>query len=142
MNPASENMIEPPTRADVAKLERTAKRILTFTQNQDIRNFCKGFLGIAEQIDKYVESLYPCFSMLEHEIRHNDCELKLEPDGVFRLRDAKDDIIITGSTLKDLLINLVLWQGEWPEEEFLEDCATEEDDIFEPDRRKTPKRSQ
>ena len=133
-------MIEPPTRADVAKLERTAKRILTFTQNQDIRNFCKGFLGIAEQIDRYVESLYPCFSMLENEIRHNNCELKLEPDGVFRLRDAKDDIIITGKTLKDLLINLVLWQGEWPDEEFLEDCATEEDDIFEPDRRKTPKR--
>jgi len=132
-----DNMVEPPTRADLAKTEKTAKRILTRTQDQEIRKFCKEFLSFATQIDKYVESVYPCFHKMETEVRERGCTMQLEKDGVWRLRDAESKILITGTTLKDLFVNLVLWDGDWIDEEFLEDCAVEEDGIFQPDRRKS-----
>lgn len=131
-----DKMVEPPTRADLAKTEKAAKRILTRTQDQDIRKFCKEFLAFATQIDRYVESVYPCFHLMETEIREKGCTMQLESDGIWRLRSPDSKIIITGKNLKDLFVNLVLWDGDWIDDEFLEDCAVEEDEIFEPDRRK------
>lgn len=139
--PIEVEMIEPPTRADMAKEERLAKRVLGSTQNQDIRNLAKAFLRFVNQVDKYVESVYPCFSLVEDEMRANSTTLALEDDGVFRLRKVNGEILMTGQTLKDLFVNMVLFTTDWDDEALLEESAHEEDEIFEPDRRKTKKSS-
>jgi hypothetical protein len=139
MKNAAEEMIEPPTRQEMAADEKLARRILTRSKDQDIRVLCKNFIKWVSQVDRYADSIYPCFSMMETEVRQHGASFSLENDGVWRLRSSKGKIVVTGTSLKDLFVNLILWQGEWPEEEFLEDCASEEDEIFEPDRRKNPK---
>lgn len=135
-------MIEPPTRADLANSERMARRILGSSQNQDIRALCKAHLGFVKQIDEFVESLYPCFDLVENEIRQNKSSLCLDDDGVFRIKKTDGTVLISGKSLKDLFVNMVLFHGDWENDEFLEQCALEEDEIFEPDRRKTKKSAQ
>lgn len=102
---------------------------------------CKAFLGFAKQIDDFVESLYPCFDLVEDEIRQNQSRLIFEEDGVFRIRKTDGTVLTSGKSLKDLFVNMILFHGTWEQEEFLEQCAKEEDEIFEPDRRRTKKQS-
>ena len=132
-------MKEPPNRADLAQIERIARRTLTKSQDQELRKMCKGLLDLTNQLDQYVESLYPGFALLEAEVRDNRCALALESDGVWRLRNPEGKPIITGVSLKDLLVNLILWDSSWVADEDFDEESKSEDDIFSPDRRKTPR---
>lgn len=100
---------------------------------------CKWFLEFASQLDQYVEGLYPGFSILENEIRQNGCLLLLESDGVWRIRNPDGKVITSGKTIKDLHVNLILWDRQWVDEEDFDDDSKAEDEIFEPDRRKSPR---
>lgn len=132
-------MKEPPNRSDLAKIERIARRTLTKSQDQELRKLCKGFLDFANQLDQYVESLYPGFAILENEVRVNQCSLLLESDGVWRLRNPEGKAIITGASLKDLLVNVVLWSSDWADEEDFEEDLKSEDELYSPDLRKSPR---
>ena len=123
----------------MASDEKLARKILEKSKDQDIRNLCKNFLRWVQQVDRYADSLYPCFSLLEREVRDNGMSFSLENDGIWRVRTAKNEVFVSGTSLKDLFVNAVLWHGDWPDEEFLDECAKEEDEIFEPDRRKSSK---
>lgn len=137
--PEEEKMILPPTRADLAIGERLARRLLSKSSDQDVRKLAKSLLDFAHQSDQYVESLYPGFQLLEDEVRKNFCTLALESDGVWRLRKPDGKVCQSGKTLKDLMINVLLWDKETEAESFVNDCSQEEDEKFEPDRRKTQK---
>lgn len=132
-------MKEPPNRADLAKIEQFARRFLGKSKDQELRKFCKAVLGFAEGLDKYVESLYPGFQLLEERCRKDGNVLRLEPDGFWRIRGPEEDVLISGTSLKDLLVNVILWNSDWDDEEDFESDSQEEDEIFEPDRRKNPK---
>lgn len=131
-------MKEPPNRSDLAKIERIARRTLTKSQDQELRKLCKGFLDFANQLDQYVESLYPGFAMLENEVRTNQCSLLLESDGVWRLRNPEGRAIITGASLKDLLVNVVLWSSDWADEEDFEEDLKSEDELYSSESQKPP----
>jgi hypothetical protein len=131
-------MTEPPTRAELAIGERLARRVLSKNKDSDVRKLAKSILDFAAQADKYVENLYPCFDLLDKAVRFGGCQLGFDPDGVWRLRQSNGEIVITGTNLKDLCINMILWHSDSDTEAFLEECAEEEDCIFEPDRRKHP----
>ena len=132
-------MKEPPNRSHLTKIEQVARRFLGKSKDQELRKFCKSVLRFAERLDEYVESLYPGFQLLEDRCRLGGNVLKLESDGVWRLRSLEQEILITGTSLKDLLVNVVLWDSDWDFDEDFEEDSQEEDEIFEPDRRKNPK---
>lgn len=131
-------MILPPTRADLATGERLARRALGKSKDQDIRKLAKSLLEFAQQADEYVESLYPCFKLVEDEVRKNLCSLGLESDGVWRLRSPDGSVRQTGATLKDLFINVALWDTKADDDDFRKQCAEEEDAFFEGEERKNP----
>jgi hypothetical protein len=96
----------------------------------------KSLLDFAYQSDQFVESLYPCFRLVEDEIRKNHCVLALEGDGVWRLRGPDGSVRQTGATLKDVFVNVALWDRESADETFAQACAREEDELLEPNKRK------
>lgn len=100
---------------------------------------CKGLLDFANQLDQYVESLYPGFALLENEVRTNQCSLLLESDGVWRLRNPEGKAIITGASLKDLLVNVVLWSSDWADEEDFEEDLKSEDELYSSESQKPPR---
>jgi hypothetical protein len=132
----TDTMREPPTRSDVANFEKQARRVLTKSRDRDVRQLAKDFIDWSMQIDRYVESMYPCFSIMEEKVRVQGMSFSLENDGVWRLRDVEKAIVMTGSSLKDLFVNVLLWDDSEQDEEFFEECSTEEDAIFEPNKRK------
>lgn len=116
-----------PTRADLTKLEKLAKRLLNHHKQQEVRMLAKGLLWVINELDRYAESLYPCFLILENKLKQENCTLNLGADGIFRLRDKEKRDILSGETLKDLFINALLWDGAWvSEEDFSGNCQQED----------------
>jgi|688.fasta_scaffold195170_2 hypothetical protein len=121
---------EIPTRADLAKAEKLAKRMLNFHKQQEVRVLAKNYLWLVHQMDLYVESMYPCFEIVETQIRQNRHVLEFDADGVFRLKDPQTGKhLFTGQTLKDLFLNAVLWGSDWPSDEEFKEICQEEDQI-------------
>jgi len=72
----TDTMREPPTRSDVANFEKQARRVLTKSRDRDVRQLAKDFIDWSMQIDRYVESMYPCFSIMEEKVRDFRAEQK------------------------------------------------------------------
>lgn len=118
----------PPSREDVSGIVEISRRLLNSPKRDKIiRNYAKRVLHLAEQVDAYVESVYPCFNLVEERMREDSYALLLESDGVFRLVCPKGRVILSGPTLKELFINAVLVWGDWAEEEEMQEWADEED---------------
>lgn len=132
-------MIEPPTRATLAKGERLARRLLNNSKDQDVRKMAKSILDFAQKADAYVESLCPAFQIIEDEVRKNLCSLALEKDGVWRMRSPDGKIRQTGATIKDLCINLILWDSVFADKAFMDEIIQEEDEALEPNRKNLSK---
>ena len=128
-------VIEPPTRATLARGERLARRLLLNSKDQDVRRLAKSILDFAQQADAYAESLCPGFQIIEDEVRKNLCSVGLEKDGVWRLRSPDGKIRQTGATIKDLCINLILWDSAFADKVFMDEITQEEDLALEPNRR-------
>lgn len=116
-----------PTRADLVKLEKLARRLLNHHKAQEVRVLAKGLLWLITELDGYAESLYPCFGLMEQQFREKKATIHQDPDGQFRLKTAENTVIVSGNTLKDLFINVLLWEGSWTEDEdFSETCKKED----------------
>lgn len=116
-----------PTRADLTKMEKLARRLLGHHKQQEVRVLAKGLLWLIAELDGYVESLYPCFGLMEQQFRENKASIYLDPDGQFRLKTQENSEISSGNTLKDLFINVLLWEGTWVvNEDFAENCQKED----------------
>jgi hypothetical protein len=133
-------MVEPPTRHEMAEDERKARLILSKSTDTDVRYVCKRFIHWVGVADRYADSFYPCFDLLEAEVRQHRSSFSLENDGIWRLRSSEGKIVLTGTSLKDLFVNVVLWKGEWPQEELLQECADAEDEILEEALRESTKK--
>ena len=120
-------MMDIPTRADLTKLEKLARRLLNHHKQQEVRVLAKGLLWLIAELDGYAESLYPCFGLMEQQFREKKSTIHLDPDGNFRLKTAENQAISSGVTLKDLFINVLLWEGSWTgDEDFAENCKKED----------------
>lgn len=117
----------PPNRADLAKAEKLARRLLNNHKKQIIRAMAKAYLSLVRDLDAYVESVYPCFDIVDEHLR-SGCNVVVGIDGVFRLICDEEAVVMTGNSFRDLCINLVLWRGEWPSHEDFEDLCRIEDE--------------
>jgi len=122
-------MKDVPTRAQLSKLEKLARRLLNHHKQQEVRVLAKGLLWLIAELDAYAESLYPCFELMEVKLRQDRATITVDPDGWFRLKGPEKQHISSGQNLKDLFINVLLWSSDWVEEEdFAETCQKEDID--------------
>lgn len=75
-----------------------------------IREICRTFLELLEDLDEYTLAIYPVFELIDAEIQKNQCRIVADDEG-WRLVRPDGFIISQGATMREWLIQHVSQHG-------------------------------
>jgi hypothetical protein len=75
-----------------------------------IREICRTFLELLEDLDNYTLGIYPVFELVDSEVRNNKARFVADDEG-YRLIRPDGFVLSQGATMREWLINHVSQHG-------------------------------
>lgn len=76
-----------------------------------VKEICRVFLALLDELDDYTLTIYPVFELIDREIRLNDSQIVVDSSG-YRFCRPDGFVLSRGATMREWLIDHISTYGE------------------------------